>query len=53
VSTFKEKNDYPKLEPTNAKNIDLLKEGEGILTAEENPDKRSPFDFALWKTSKP
>lgn len=52
VTAFKLDHSYPKLEPTNAKNIDLLQEGEGALTSENN-DKKSPFDFALWKASKP
>jgi cysteinyl-tRNA synthetase len=53
VDSFKKSHQYLKLEPSNAKNIDkmaeLLKEGEGALTS-DNTDKRSPFDFALWKT---
>jgi cysteinyl-tRNA synthetase len=44
--------DYAKLQPWNKGQIDLIAEGEGSLNA--NPSgKKSPNDFALWKTSKP
>ena len=53
VSVFDEaeNHSYPKLEPGNKGNQALLAEGEGALTI-ENPDKRGPNDFALWKKVK-
>jgi cysteinyl-tRNA synthetase len=47
-----EKHKYAKLEPTSAKDEEKLKEGEGVLTNAQAPEKQSPFDFALWKKSK-
>lgn len=51
VQAYKASHEYPKLEPTNAKTLELLAEGEGALAA-ENKDKKSQFDFVLWKASK-
>jgi cysteinyl-tRNA synthetase len=42
---------YAKLKPTNANTEQLLAEGEGSLTI--GAGKKSPADFALWKSSKP
>lgn len=42
---------YAKLEPWSASNLDLIEEGEGSLSTAST--KRSPSDFALWKSSKP
>jgi len=42
---------YAKLEPTNFGNLELLKEGEGALTADTS-EKVNEQDFALWKKSK-
>jgi cysteinyl-tRNA synthetase len=48
-----DKHTYAKLEPTNFGNLDLLKEGEGALTADAvTSEKKNPQDFALWKKSK-
>jgi cysteinyl-tRNA synthetase len=46
------KHEYAKLEPSNKKNWDLIKEGEGALGEEAAKDKRDERDFALWKKSK-
>ncbi|TPX51747.1 cysteine---tRNA ligase [Synchytrium endobioticum] len=43
---------YAKLAPSSASNLDLIAEGEGSLTA-SGISKKSPSDFALWKSSKP
>lgn len=44
---------YAKLEPTSFGNMELLKEGEGALTAETAvSEKTNPQDFALWKKAK-
>ncbi|TPX32432.1 cysteine---tRNA ligase [Synchytrium microbalum] len=43
---------YAKLAPSSANNLDLIAEGEGSLTG-SGIAKRSPSDFALWKSSKP
>ena len=45
-------NHYARLEPWNRNDITLQADGEGAL-AEGKPGKRSPADFALWKSSKP
>jgi cysteinyl-tRNA synthetase len=45
-------NYYARLEPWNRGNEGLQAEGEGKLTQKTN-EKRSPADFALWKSSKP
>ena len=45
-------NPYARLEPWNRGNDALHAEGEGKLTQKTN-EKRSPADFALWKSSKP
>ena len=45
-------NRYARLEPWNRHDTKLLADGEGALT-EEKSGKRSPADFALWKSSKP
>lgn len=52
VQAFKSKHDYAKLAPWSAGHSRLLAEGEGSLGANLK-GKRSPFDFALWKGSKP
>lgn len=41
---------YGKLMPEHVGNAELLAEGEGALTS--NEDKRGPNDFALWKRTK-
>ena len=48
------KHKYAKLEPTSSQDQEKLMEGEGVLT-EGAPvsEKRNPFDFSLWKKSKP
>jgi len=44
---------YPKLEPTNFGNSELLQDGEGVLTGETIvKDKKNDTDFALWKKAK-
>jgi len=44
---------YAKLEPTSFGNLELLKEGEGSLTAEAAvSEKENQQDFALWKKAK-
>ena len=52
VAAFKKDHDYAKLAPWSAGHMGLLAEGEGSLGANLR-GKRSPFDFALWKASKP
>jgi len=48
------KYEYGLLDPTNVKNDDLLKEGEGVLSEEKDvKEKRTEMDFVLWKKSKP
>ena len=47
------KHRYAKLEPESVNNEELLREGEGVLADAEAKDKKNPFDFALWKKSKP
>jgi cysteinyl-tRNA synthetase len=43
---------YGILEPGLCNNEQLLKEGEGALSCNQQNEKRSPQDFALWKKSK-
>lgn len=43
---------YGKLMPEMVGNEGLISEGEGALTVEDNVDKRSSCDFALWKKTK-
>ncbi|KAM9977912.1 hypothetical protein ACTFIR_011789 [Dictyostelium discoideum] len=51
---FSKAHDYGKLEPNSVGNEKLAAEGEGSLTATSAvSEKRSGFDFALWKKSKP
>ena len=45
-------NDYARLEPWNRNDTSLQADGEGALI-EDKSGKRSPADFALWKSSKP
>lgn len=46
--------DYAKCQPWNKGKLDLIEDGEGSLTSSEALDnKKSPNDFALWKSSKP
>ncbi|XBW37312.1 hypothetical protein QEN19_002894 [Hanseniaspora menglaensis] len=46
--------DYAKNQPWNKGKLDLIEDGEGSLTAGATlDDKKSPNDFALWKSSKP
>ena len=48
-----EKHKYAKLEPTSAKDKNLLLEGEGVLiNSLETAEKKNDTDFALWKKSK-
>ncbi|KAK9450843.1 tRNA synthetases class I (C) catalytic domain-containing protein [Limtongia smithiae] len=45
---------YAKLQPWSRGKADLIDEGEGSLSVKTAADgKKSPFDFALWKASKP
>ncbi|KAJ8099768.1 tRNA synthetases class I (C) catalytic domain-containing protein [Lipomyces tetrasporus] len=45
---------YAKLQPWSRGKKDLIDEGEGSLSVKTTADgKKSPFDFALWKASKP
>ncbi|KAK9370943.1 tRNA synthetases class I (C) catalytic domain-containing protein [Lipomyces kononenkoae] len=45
---------YAKLQPWSRGKTDLIDEGEGSLSIKTTADgKKSPFDFALWKASKP
>lgn len=45
---------YAKLQPWSRGKTDLIDEGEGSLSVKTTADgKKSPFDFALWKASKP
>lgn len=44
-------NHYARLEPWNRNNQPLQRDGEGALT--KAVEKRSPDDFALWKSSRP
>jgi len=47
------KHKYAKLEPFSVQDMEKFKEGEGVLTADqEKPEKKSEMDFALWKASK-
>ncbi len=43
---------YAQLCPSAAHNTKLVEEGEGSLSSGKS-EKKSPFDFALWKASKP
>lgn len=52
VQAFKQRHDYAKLSPWSAGHTGLLEEGEGSLSTGLR-GKKSPFDFALWKASKP
>lgn len=46
--------DYAKCQPWNKGKLDLIEDGEGSLSTTSALDgKKSPNDFALWKTSKP
>ncbi|KAL6929167.1 hypothetical protein ACO0SA_002507 [Hanseniaspora valbyensis] len=46
--------DYAKCQPWNKGKLDLIEDGEGSLSTTTALDgKKSPNDFALWKTSKP
>ncbi len=55
VQAFEQQPDmhYCKLAPEQIHNAALLAEGEGKLTQDFVSQKRSPRDFALWKSSKP
>ena len=52
VDAFKKRHDYAKLAPWSAGHSSLLMEGEGSLGANLG-GKKSVYDFALWKASKP
>lgn len=43
--------DYAKLQPWNKGSLDLIEEGEGLLSTQT--EKKNVADFALWKASKP
>lgn len=43
---------YPKLNAAAKGDIELLKEGEGVLAEQAETEKKNPQDFALWKKSK-
>lgn len=53
VNEFRKTHTYAKLHPSAISDLSLLQEGEGILTTNNDKEKRSPSDFALWKASKP
>jgi len=58
VQKFKQSSnhDYGKLEPWATEQIDRLEDGEGEWSqqqGETKSDKKTPFDFALWKSSRP
>lgn len=55
VAAYHNKNGhfYAKLCPWSANNTKLNEEGEGALSLAAGNEKKSPFDFALWKKSKP
>eukprot|EP00808_Paulinella_micropora_P026332 g18732.t1 len=52
VTAFRKTHSYGKLAPWCIGNQRLMEEGEGSSTGPAS-DKRSPSDFALWKSSKP
>lgn len=54
VATFdkQDKHYYAKLVPEAYGDASSLQEGEGDLSTSEGSEKRSPIDFALWKSSK-
>eukprot|EP00164_Ancoracysta_twista_P005988 GFYU01008252.1.p1 GENE.GFYU01008252.1~~GFYU01008252.1.p1 ORF type:complete len:790 (-),score=142.04 GFYU01008252.1:44-2344(-) len=52
VSEFSSKHRYAKLSRSSVGNLALAAEGEGALAAADS-EKRHPYDFALWKKSKP
>ena len=54
VATFdkQDKHYYAKLVPEAYGDASSLQEGEGDLSISEGSEKRSPIDFALWKSSK-
>lgn len=54
VKAFAEAPDhrYAKLDPTKVGNKEALKEGEGVLTEDNDAEKRNIQDFALWKKVK-
>eukprot|EP00730_Choanoeca_flexa_P002195 TRINITY_DN10948_c0_g1_i1.p1 TRINITY_DN10948_c0_g1~~TRINITY_DN10948_c0_g1_i1.p1 ORF type:complete len:606 (+),score=150.26 TRINITY_DN10948_c0_g1_i1:19-1836(+) len=43
---------YPKLVPEASQDVASLADGEGSLSTSDG-EKKSPYDFALWKASKP
>lgn len=45
--------DYRKLVPGNTVSAEEMAEGEGALASGDGGEKKHPFDFALWKASKP
>ncbi|XP_003703304.2 cysteine--tRNA ligase, cytoplasmic [Megachile rotundata] len=47
-----DKHYYAKLVPEAYGDTSSLEEGEGVLSTHESSEKRSPTDFALWKSSK-
>ena len=55
IQAFVQKHKYAKNRPDAAADLSLLMEGEGAITQKEGgqTEKRSPYDFALWKASKP
>lgn len=44
--------DYAKLQPWNKGSLELINDGEGLLSV-DGSSKKLPADFALWKASKP
>jgi cysteinyl-tRNA synthetase len=47
-----EKHHYAKLDPRAAFNVQLVEEGEGAISVGLS-EKKEPWDFALWKASRP
>lgn len=53
TKAFSQKFPYGKLQPWAVGNSKLYEEGEGALSGALGAEKKNPFDFALWKKSKP
>ena len=55
VPTFSnaEGHTYAKLDPSKVNDVEAMREGEGVLTGDNEDEKKSKQDFALWKKSKP
>lgn len=54
TKNYRESHAYGKLAPDKVGDLELLKEGEGSRSnADHDNEKKTPFDFVLWKKSKP